>query len=234
MYIGRSIQKYGEFSELEVKLFEQVCKKDFVVVEVGANIGTHTMALSQMVGLGGRVYAFEPQRIVFQTLCANMALNSITNVETFQMALSCENGSILIPDLAYDKEGNFGGIEIQKFRHGRAVPKVKLDDFLKLNRLDFLKIDVEGMEKDVLDGAQKSIKKLKPIMYIENDRKEKSKALIQKIRDLGYKIYAHNPALYNQDNFFKDSENIFSNIVSKNLLCIHRDKEVVVENFQAI
>ena len=233
-YIGRSIEIYGEFSEKEVALFKQVCKQNSVVVEIGANIGTHTQALSKMVGENGRVYAFEPQRVVFQTLCANMALNSIENVEAFQTALSNENGSLLLPDIQYDKEGNFGGIEIDKFSYGRKIPKVKLDDFLELDSLDFIKIDVEGMEKEVIDGAIGLIEKFKPILYVENDRVEKSKALIETIKKRGYDVYLHNPPLFNPDNFAKNSENIFGNIVSKNLLCIHKTSKIKVDGFQAI
>ncbi len=233
-YIGKSIEICGEFSELEVKLFEQICKEGAIMIEVGANIGTHTMALSALVGSEGRVYAFEPQRIVFQTLCANMALNSITNVEAFQVAVSNEESSIMIPDFDYAKENNFGGIELDKFSHGRKVPKVKLDDFLELDRLDFIKIDVEGMEQGVIEGAAIMIEKFKPILYVENDRVEKSEELIETIKNLGYKIYAHNPRLFNPDNFAKNPDNIFGNIVSKNILCIHHDSPIKVEGFKAI
>jgi len=233
-YIGRSIEAYGEFSEKEVALFRQICKVGFVVVEVGANIGSHTLALSKMVGNSGRVYAFEPQRVVFQTLCGNLALNSIENVEAFDVALSDEDGSLLIPDIRYDVEGNFGGVEIDKFKSGRKTPKAKLDNFLELQRLDFLKIDVEGMEREVLLGALASIEKFKPIMYIENDRVDKSQALIALIKDKGYNIYEHNPMLFNPNNFAKNSKNIFNNIVSKNILCVHKSFNIKIENFKAI
>jgi len=233
-YIGRSIELYGEFSELEVELFRQICKRDFVVVEVGANIGTHTMALSKIVGDKGRVYAFEPQRVVFQTLCANMALNSITNVEAFQVALFNQKGELLIPEIDYDKEGNFGGIELDRFSDGLKVAQEKADEFLNLKRFDFFKIDVEGMEQGVIEGASKLIEMFKPILYVENDRLEKSDALIQTITKLGYKIYKHNPYLYNPNNFEKNKNNIFGNIVSKNILCIHKDSKIKVEGFEAI
>ncbi len=233
-YIGKSIEVYGEFSELEFNLFKQICKSAMVVVEIGSNIGTHTMALSKLVGQDGRVYAFEPQRIVFQTLCANMALNSITNVETFQVALSNEEGSLLIPDFNYDKENNFGGIELDKFKQGRKVPKVKLDDFLELDRLDFIKIDVEGMEQGVIEGAIGLIEKFKPILYVENDRIEKSEALLKCIKNLAYDIYMHNPRLFNPENYAKNSKNIFGNIVSKNILCVPQDTQIKIDGFKSL
>src|SRR6186997_961635 len=83
-FVGRSLARYGEYSHDETVLFEQVVKPGWVVVEAGANIGTHTLALSRLAGASGQVHAFEPQRLVFQTLCANLALNHCTNVYAHQ------------------------------------------------------------------------------------------------------------------------------------------------------
>jgi len=79
-YVGRSLDFCGEFSNGEVLLFEQVLRPGEIVVEVGSNVGAHTVPLAKAVGPTGRVFAFEPQRVLFQTICANLALNSITNV----------------------------------------------------------------------------------------------------------------------------------------------------------
>lgn len=234
IYIGRAIETYGEFSELEVDIFRQICQKNDVVVEVGANIGTHTLPLAQIVGLQGRVYAFEPQRIVFQTLCANMALNNITNVECFQVAASSEEGFVLIPELRYDLEGNFGGVSVNQFTQGVKVSQVRLDEFLEITKLKLLKIDVEGMEAEVIKGARRIIKQFRPILYVENDRLEKSKELINLIRSLDYKIYWHLPPLYNPQNFTANSENIYPGIVSINMLCFPQTLEVNLQGFKEV
>ena len=86
-YVGKSFELYGEFSQGETELFGQILEPGNIVLEVGANIGAHTLFLAKAVGPQGAVLAFEPQRVVFQTLCANMALNSITNVRCQQAAL---------------------------------------------------------------------------------------------------------------------------------------------------
>lgn len=70
-YVGQSILAYGEFSEGEAQMFRQLVGSGDVVIEAGANIGAHTLLLSRLVGATGLVYAYEPQRIVFQTLCGN-------------------------------------------------------------------------------------------------------------------------------------------------------------------
>lgn len=234
IYIGKSIEKYGEFSHLEAKLFEQICKDGDIIFEVGANIGAHTVGLSKLVGKG-YVFAFEPQRMVFQSLCANLAINSISNVFAYQEAISNEDGTILIPEYDFSKNNNFGGINIEHSKNGTLVHKQKLDNFInKINRLKFLKIDVEGMEISVLQGAKEIIKKFKPIIYVENDRQEHSKNLIELLWSMDYKMYWHLPRLFNEDNFFKDKENIFGNIVSVNMLCLPKDSKIEVIDMQEI
>ncbi|WP_072682767.1 FkbM family methyltransferase [Arcobacter sp. LA11] len=228
-YIGHSIEKYGEFSELEVELFKQICRDNDTVVEVGANIGTHTQVFSKLVGEKGKVLAFEPQRIVFQTLNANIALNSMTNVFTYQNALGSKSSTLFIPPINYEKSGNFGGISIDKFKDGEPIKQLKLDSFIdEVKNLKLIKIDVEGMESDVIKGSKKTIEKFKPFLYVENDRQEKSKELIELIQSLDYKIYWHLPRLFNEDNYFKNKTNIFGNIVSVNMLCIHNNIDIKV------
>lgn len=78
--IGRALDVYGEFAESENALMVRLVRPGDTVVDVGGNIGTVTLALAERVGAGGQVHVFEPQRLVFQLLCANLALNGITNV----------------------------------------------------------------------------------------------------------------------------------------------------------
>ena len=235
IYIGAAIEKYGEYSEAEISLFQQILKPGNMVVEVGANIGTHTLALSQIVGDTGRVYAYEPQRIVFQTLCGNMAINSIRNVECYQLAIASENGVIHVPDINYDHKGNFGGVAVSSQDKGDRVPAVTLDQILKdIKALDFLKVDVEGMEYQALSGGKAILGHHQPVLYVENDRIEKSKALIELIRSLGYRMFWHLPPLYNPQNYEGDRENIYPGIVSVNMLCIHQSKSMNIAGLKEV
>jgi FkbM family methyltransferase len=174
IYVGQAIERYGEYGEIEAQLLRQMCRPGAVVVEVGANLGTHTLMLARSVGPQGFVYAYEPQRIVFQALCANLALNSIVNVDARHVAVGAELGSVLIPDIDYAQRNNYGGIQANGFTSGRKVRKVALDGDLDLKRLDAIKIDVEGMEREVLQGADGLIKRFRPLLYVENDRTEQS------------------------------------------------------------
>ena len=90
------------------------------------------------------------------------------------------------------------------------------------------------MEIEVIKGAKELIKKFRPIIYIENDRQEHSKNLIELIWSLDYKIYWHLPRLYNENNFFNEKDNIFGNIVSVNMLCIHKDINIKVSDMDEV
>jgi len=231
VYVGQSFELYGEFSEEEAELFGQIARPGDVILDVGANIGAHTLFFAKKVGLAGRVYAFEPQRMVYQTLCANMALNSITNTFCIQAALAEEAGSIVVPALNYAQTNNYGGVGLGTYATGESVPVMTLDS-LDLSACRLIKIDVEGMEETVLRGAVQTVQRHKPMLYVENDRVEKSQTLMQFIEDLGYDMYWHLPPLYSSRNFYQNPQNIFPGIVSLNLLCVSRDLGTTISGFQ--
>jgi FkbM family methyltransferase len=223
-YIGRSIDRYGEFSIGEVELFEQAVKPGWTVIEAGANFGAHTLVFSRLVGPRGHVIAFEPQRIVFQALAGNMALNSLTNVDCRWAALGDKPGTITVPSINYGREENFGGLGLEKVPpnvKGESVPLVTIDS-LNLPRCEFLKVDVEGMELSVLRGAAETIRRLRPILYVENDREELSPPLIEYLQSLDYDLYWHLPAFFNANNFYRNPTNEFGKLISINMLCLHK------------
>lgn len=219
VYIGRSVELYGEFSGGETEVFRQFLRPGDVAIEGGANIGAHTVYLSELVGPTGRIYAFEPQRIVFQTLCANLALNSRTNTFCRQEALGDAPGSLVVPPLNYDAENNFGGLSLGQFTQGETVPVVTLDS-LGLTKCRLLKLDVEGMELVVLRGAERLLATCQPVLYFENDRTDKSPALLGHLLERGYRLFWHLPPMYAGDNFFGNVNNVFGRIVSVNVLGI--------------
>ncbi len=224
MYIGRSLDLYGEWSKGETDLMSQIVVPGMVVVEAGANVGAHTVFLAQAVRPGGFVLAFEPQRVVFQTLCANLAINNITNVDARQLAVGEAPGTVLVPTLDFGQEFNFGGVSLGDYEHGEPVAVVTLDS-LKLPRCDLVKIDVEGMEKAVVDGARETLARFKPLLYVENDRQDKAEDLIRTIDRLGYTMHWHTPPLFTPDNFLGNGVNVFANLRSHNMLCIPKGNQ---------
>jgi FkbM family methyltransferase len=233
MYIGRSLDLYGEYSEGEVEVFRQIVQPGHVVIEVGANLGAHTVFLAQQVGLAGLVLAFEPQRLIFQTMCANLALNNLPNVLAMQQAAGTEPGFLKIPVLDYRRENNFGGLALGSYQVGEEVPVTTIDTF-NLQRCAFIKIDVEGMELNVLRGAARTIERLKPILYVENDQQDKSDALVRYIDSIGYNMYWHRPYYFSPNNFFANTHNVFPNIVSLNMLCVHKSVPQDLNNFEPV
>ena len=209
-------------------LFRQVLRPGDLVVEAGANFGAHTVAMSQMVGEQGCIVAFEPQRLVFQTMVANVAINSLLNVVTVQAGLGAQPGVIKVPVLNPVKGHNFGGFNIGNHNTGENVP-VQTIDGLNLNRCRLIKVDVEGMECEVLEGAQDTIARLQPVLYVENDRVEHSRRLITLIQSFGYRLWWHLPRMFNPNNFLGDSENLFGNIVSVNMLCLPQETSITVD-----
>jgi FkbM family methyltransferase len=160
-------------------------------------------------------------------LCGNIALNALDNVFAHNTAVGRAPGSISVPPVNYEQPGNFGGVELGRSATGEPVPLVTIDS-LALERCDFMKIDVEGMELDVLVSAAETLRRFRPRLYIENDRVEKSPALIEHLFALDYRLYWHTPFLYRPDNFFGDEENIFPGIVSDNVIALPREGQLSI------
>ena len=232
-FIGRGLDKYGEISRGEALFLGQIIRPGMTVVEVGANIGLLTIPFARFVAPAGKVIAFEPQRIVHQMLCGNIALNALENVFTHNSAVGRICGSIMVPPVDYAQIGNFGGIELGAATRGEQVPLVTIDS-LRLEQCDFMKIDVEGMELEVLQGAASTLRQFCPFLYIENDRVHKSRALIGHLLELDYRLYWHTPYLYREDNFFQDAENIFPGTLSDNMIGVPKTRPLIVNGLTEI
>ena len=230
-YIGRALELYGEYSEAEMRLFSTLISVGGDVIEVGANIGTLTVPLAKGIG-NYKIHAFEPQPVVFQNLCANLSVNCCENALAWPYAVGSSPAHLELPSVDYGKEGNFGGVSlVEGGSGGTSVDVITLDDYTSgIESVSLLKIDVEGMERDVLCGARKMIARCRPLIYLENDRIEKSQALIETCWELGYRLYWHAPFLFNPDNYFANNENIFGGIASINMLCIPSESAAEVKD----
>lgn len=208
--VGASVWNYGEYFESEVAMFARFVRPGMHVADIGANIGTHTLALARLVGPSGWVYAFEPQRQVHQVLCANMALNSIPNVDCERLAVSECAHDIEIEEIDFSKAGNFGGLALGSSAVGKTVRAVSLDDYLNGRPLHFLKADVEGMEQAVLQGADKTIETHRTVLYLEADKPEHTLTLFCHLWDLGYDVHWHLPLFFDPNNYARSQKNIHS------------------------
>jgi FkbM family methyltransferase len=215
--LSRCLETYGEVCELEAKLFAQILKPGMVAVDAGASFGVLTLPMARAVGPQGGVLAFEPQLPSFQILCANMALNGIYHVQAHRAALGREAGKVRVPRFDQLREGQFGTLALGASEKGETVARTTLDSFTFGTRCDLIKIDVEGMELDVLAGGQKTIEKLRPIIYVENDRADNSPALIQALWDLGYDCHWHVAYYVTVPNLRGVTKNLYPSVAAINM-----------------
>lgn len=220
IYIGDALRRYGEYSEGEITLFAKFIKPGMTVIEVGSNIGSHTVPLAKMVGPKGKVYAFEPQRLVHQLLTTNITVNNLMHVVIFNRAVGDTRSSIALRELSPYEPNNMGGFELEMHQGGTHIVEQVTLDSLSIPRCDFLKIDAEGMEPSILNGAIELITRDRPIIYLEVDRPRQAEYSIDFLVRLGYEFRSHKPPFYNPNNFRNNSDNVLGSGVSKNMLCL--------------
>jgi len=219
-FVGKSLKSYGEYSELEVALWRELIKPGMAVIDAGANIGTLTVALADIVGPSGHVVAIEAQPENCYLLSRNT--ERLDNVEVWNCAIGRDHGTtIKVPSLSALGFKNYGGVSLGS---GGLEVNVCALDATSVDHVDFIKIDIEGMETLALLGAQETIKRCRPLLYVENHPDQRGEDLLRCVRMLGYRAFNHMPMLFNPGNFNKNSENVFENIASFNMLCVPVEK----------
>lgn len=203
--VGWELMQSGRYAQVELDNLAGLvrgCAADPVAFDIGANIGVHSLWLSSLVGPNGRVHAFEAQRVIYQMLMGNLAINSVENVFARQLALGAAPGTLRLPPTDYARPWSFGSMSLAEgniapqfasgapegARPGEEVAIVTLDS-LAPERVDLLKIDVEGMELDVLKGGADTIERARPLMQVEWVGDDNGAVPAYLIDDLGYRVY---------------------------------------------
>src|SRR5262249_10565914 len=133
------------------------------VIDVGANIGAVTLAASRKVGRKGKVYSVEAHPHTYKYLRGNLSLNGATNVETFNVACGSASGTVSYSD----KKSDYQKAVSEK---GLAVPMARLDEIVPAGKeIALLKVDVEGYEKFVLEGATELLPTVRSIYFKSYD-----------------------------------------------------------------
>lgn len=178
-----------------------------VAVDCGANLGVMTVEWARAMTGWGEVEAFEAQERLFYALAGNIALNNCLNARARHAAVGAASGRLRVPVPDYLRPGSFGSLEMrpspenefigQAVDYGEAgtaeIAMVALDG-LPWRRLDFLKIDVEGMELEVLEGARGAIERWRPLLVAES-LKDRAGRLRPWLEERGYKVWGMGPNL---------------------------------------
>jgi FkbM family methyltransferase len=166
---GKFIFAFREYYEPELAYLEKILSPGKLFVDVGANFGIYTLVASKIVGETGRVLAFEPTAQSFAVLRRNVELNRFTNVRGFQAALA-ETRSRAWLNYGWDPVGNWLDKDSICGNQGEEVQTEALDQLLEENgidRVDAIKIDVEGAEELVLRGATRCLTMQRPVVIFE-------------------------------------------------------------------
>lgn len=208
--VSLALAAYGEWAANELAFMRQFIPKNGTVLDIGAYVGTHTLAFA---GWTGEVVALEAQPATFQVLGDNVRCNGLTNVRLEHAAAGDYCGSMHAHGIDITTEASFGSASLAGAAPDTAgtmfdVPIVTIDS-LDLPRCDFMKIDVEGMESAVIAGAAATIRRHRPVIYAECNSVELGADSLRVMRDLGYEVRLHVVDAFAEDNFFGNPVNIF-------------------------
>src|SRR5437879_956602 len=166
---GKFIYAFREYYEPELAYLGKILSPGKVFIDVGANFGVYTLVASKLVGPAGKVISVEPTAQSFAILGRNVALNGSTNVRAFQLALTQAKGRAWLYH-GWDPVGNSLGMDPLYGDEGEEVQTESLDNLLEengINRVDVIKVDVEGAEELVLRGAAKTLATNNPVVIFE-------------------------------------------------------------------
>jgi FkbM family methyltransferase len=186
-----------------VELYKTIVKEGDIVLDCGAFIGLHTLELSKLVGETGKVYSFEPIPAVADCLEKTMEEKNIDNVVLVRNALY--NKSNIKLEFVSDLSGLSSVADYRRkaFKYKYKLNSICIDDFINIpkdKKISFIKIDVEGSEFRVLEGAIKTIKKYRPTIIFET---WKNKRNIQKLANWCM-IHSYNMTYISTDNYVLD------------------------------
>ncbi len=206
LYLGNDVSSQlfiaGYYDPNEFHFLSQVLAPGMTFLDLGANEGLYSIFASTLVTETGLVFAFEPSPREFQRLQDNIALNNMVNVKPLQLALSnlAQSQPLKIADAEHSGQNTLGNFAYEGIScsHVETVLVRRLDDLvadLQIERVDVIKIDVEGAEALVFDGARQVLKRFHPLVLFESVdaalRHQDSGApeLLQLLRELGYEIF---------------------------------------------
>lgn len=217
--IYKSLRIYGEWAQNEIDLISHFIKPGSRIIDVGAYIGTHTRAFSNIVGELGAVYSFEPNPISYNILEENKKCSMYNNISLFQIGLGDTSKYL------YYKTQNFGSSFLVNLDLTQDVDSVQVKplDYFNLNKIDFIKVDIEGMEAEFLVGGAETIRECKPVMLLEINSVNSAVRILEWAVSTQYIVVGAVFSAYNLYNFNNSLVNIFGDAKECGLLLIHKE-----------
>ncbi len=234
--ISRGLRDYGEWAQAEIEYLGRFMGPGDTVLDVGAFIGTHTLAFARELTAGGRIYAFEPQPTFCEVLRKNVEQNGLLNVTIFNSGLSDQPQRLWIRDFGVYHAANFGGATLLESGAVSApsadhhAVEVMTIDQLSLTRCDFIKIDAEDMELSVLKGGRKTLHTAAPIVFAECNSLQAGWPLVEFMRNEGYDTCLLNVPAYNPCNFRNAANTFLGDARETGLILIPKEKRLAVQD----
>ena len=222
-YVGRSLHEYGYYSPSEVRLLTNILAQDCRSFwNVGSNIGYLAMAMAA-VHPDMSVYAVEAQPVMAEL--TRMNTSRFPRVSVYNIALGAENSEVTIPSFDYAATNNYGAVSRDEWRSGAPV-KLRTFDSWRATTADFIQLDVEGMELDVLRGARETLKTEKPTLFLECDRPTEGAELLRALdEEFSYDTYWAVTPLYEEDNPACNPTNVFGACAAFNVVGVPRSRD---------
>lgn len=199
--IGWRVFMTGEYEPITNKVIRAYCGPQCVVLDAGANIGTEALVAAKSVGPSGKVFAFEPVPVVYRAMVQNIEINNLqARITAFQFALGSEAKSVEFHLMAPEMP-NQGMSSAHRFPESSQtilVQQIALDAWVSqtnCTRLDFIKMDIQGGELNMLKGGLGTLRKFRPIIFTEAGEAEQRQAgstlheFGAYIEGLGYDIF---------------------------------------------
>ena len=196
-YLDRQIIESGSFEPASMSAVRRLVREGDVVLDVGANIGYYTVRFGKLVGVAGRVIASEPTLYYRRVLERNIAENGLTNVRLLDYGFSDRADTVAI-DIGPSSATMHSPAGFDRVLFQETIKIFRLDDVeasLGLQRLDFVKMDVDGHEPYILRGAWSVLGKYSPIILMEISHLHYFQAGVygwdfySEIRNRGLRIY---------------------------------------------
>jgi hypothetical protein len=207
-FVGDALAWYGEYLQLQIDFLERVVVPGSTVLEVGAGIGAHALALAQMVGAEGHLMLYEDDAGKRRILGQNLGLHKISQVTVMRRRLGQQR-------------------EVESGERER--PEQETLDDLQLERLDWIKINDSGRLEGVIGGGSETLWRLRPKLMLSGMDQMHVKQLAITVKDYGYRCWENDTPLYNPENFNRRESSIFGSQFVPMLLAIPEEIDIDID-----